>query len=343
MGDALYVHGGVTDAREARLAQAGLIAVQAGGMDSRTGVMAGPGSTALVTGTASTAPMQVSIAPHQWVASRGAANGPYLGALEATQLVNVGAAPASGTRIDVVYVKQGDATAGVPTPDATTAPVYGVLAGTVGAGKPNLATVVGAEELATVSVASTATRTDGAGVTISNTARQTVARGAPVPCRNQAEQDALTTYEGLLVNRLDVGRVLRRTGALWRPVGGDYTLGDGYLAAQTLLSATDFTDIATVTATSTGGECVARMTGVLFNGNSGTDRVAILRVLCDGTQIGSFGGITVPLTGLPRVTRVAAFASTPGAGAHTWKLQGNASAASAVFAETGLLTIIEKG
>lgn len=217
MGDALFVHGGVTDAQEARLALAGLIALQGPSlMDARTGVMHGPGSTALVTGTSSTAPMRVSIAPHNWVTTRGAANGPYLGALAAAQTVDIAAAPASGTRVDVVYVKQNDPTPGVPTPDtspATAQPIYGVLQGTVGAGKPSLATIVGAEELATVSVSAGATRTTDGTVLITNTARQVVARGVDIPVRDQAERDALTTHPLLTVKRLDTGKVERRNVA----------------------------------------------------------------------------------------------------------------------------------
>lgn len=203
MGDALHVSGGVTDAKEARLAQGGLIAVQGPTiLDARTGVMTGPGSTSLVTGTASTGPMTVAIAPHVAVTTRGAANGPYLGpVLEASTTVSIAAAPASGSRIDVVYAKQQDATSGVPSPDLTTAPLYGVVTGTSGSSptKPSLATVVGAVELATVQVAAGATSTNGTGVTITNTAAQVPARGAPVPVRTKAERDALAKYPGLEV------------------------------------------------------------------------------------------------------------------------------------------------
>jgi hypothetical protein len=217
MGDALHTHGGVTDAREARLAQGGLIAAHGPTtLDTRTGVLVGPGTTQLVTGTADTAPMRVAIAPHNWVTSRGAANGPYLGALEASTTVDIAAAPGSGTRTDVVWVKQQDATAGVPSPDASTAPEYGATTGTVGAGKPTIP--VGAEELATVDVAAGATATNGSGVTITNTARQTVARGARIPVRNQAERDALTTHPGLEVYRLDTGQVQLRGAAAWATV-----------------------------------------------------------------------------------------------------------------------------
>ena len=227
MGDALHVNGGVTDAREARLAQAGLIAVQGPSMlDARTGVMAGPNATALVTSTTSTAPMRVSVAAHQWVTTRGSANGPYLGVLEAPTTVDIAAAPGSGTRIDVIYVKQQDSTPGVPTADATTAPLYGVKAGTVGGGKPTLTDIVGAEELATVQVNAGATATNGAGVTITNTARVTAARGAPVVCRTLTEANTMTGYPG--ADQIIVANSWRRwhDGTRWRFHGDHVTVAN---------------------------------------------------------------------------------------------------------------------
>lgn len=209
MADALGTPGGVVSAKDHRLANGGLLATQGSStLDARTGVMWGPGTTALVTGTSATAPMTVSIAPHHAVSSRGAGDGPYLGpTLESSTTVTIAAAPGSNSRIDVVYAKQGD-TASSISPDGASAPVYGVVQGTASAtpAKPSLSGVVGAVEIATVQVAAGATATNGAGVTISNTAAQVVARGALIPVRNQAEQDALTTFPGLRIHRLDTGR-----------------------------------------------------------------------------------------------------------------------------------------
>ena len=205
--DALFVNGGVTDAREARLDSGALIAVQGPtALDARTGVLAGPGSTALVTGTSATAPMSYAIAPHHAVTSRGASNGPYIGpTLDASTTVATTAAPGSGSRIDVIYVKQQDSTAGVPTPDGSTAPLYGVVQGTSSTGTPvKPALPVGAEELATATVTSSATATNGAGVTITNTARQTAARGGVIPVRTKAERDTIAAGEGQPVWRRDL-------------------------------------------------------------------------------------------------------------------------------------------
>ncbi|RBY82689.1 hypothetical protein [Blastococcus sp. TF02A-26] len=217
--DALTAGAGQTDQRDARHAVGGLLAVQGPtALDVRTGVLHGPGSTALITGTAKTGPkMSVLIGVHHSVGSRGVANGPYLGpTLDAALEVDVDLAPATGSRIDVVYERQRDTTSGVPTPDAATGPEYGVLKGSSSTGtptKPDLSTIVGATELGTVTVAAGATSTNGSNVTIANTARQTVARGARVPVRNQAERDALTAFPGLEVYRLDNGQVQLCTAA----------------------------------------------------------------------------------------------------------------------------------
>jgi hypothetical protein len=219
VADALHTPG-ATSAADARLADAGLIAAHGAGMAVRTGVLYGPGATGLVTGTAATAPMTVQVAAHHWVTTRGPADGVYRGAAEAVRTVNIAAAPAANSRIDVVYVKQND-TASTISPDGTTGDVYAVAQGTAAATPAKPAIPVGAEELATITVAAGATATNGAGVTITNTARLTTGRGAPVPVRNAAERDALTSYPGLKVFRIDLGyeELYASTTTGWLPIG----------------------------------------------------------------------------------------------------------------------------
>lgn len=202
---------GVVSDEDHRLALAGMIAPQTSSLAVRTGVLWGPGTTALVTGTAATGTMTVSIAVHHAVTTRGTADGIYLGpTLDAATTVNIAAAPASNSRIDVVYVKQNDTSSTISVDSGSTAPIYGVVTGTAAVSPTKPAIPVGAQELATVTVAAGATSTNGAGVTIANTAVQTVARGARIPCRTQAERDALTTFAGLEVYRLDTGAVEQR-------------------------------------------------------------------------------------------------------------------------------------
>lgn len=235
MGNALHTPGlpgvGAVSPAEARLDDAGLIAAGATLLEPRTGVLYGPGAATLLTGTADTAPMTVAIGAHHWVSSRQASDGVYRGANEqAGRKVNIGAAPGSGAgdRVDVVYVKQGDPQSTVSTghaTDATAAPVYGVLAGTPGSGKPSLTGIPGAEEVGTVTVSPGAASTNGAGVAIANTARLTVARGAPIPVRNQAERDAITTPLQQ-VHRLDTGGwEIRALNGQWVPITSLYDTG----------------------------------------------------------------------------------------------------------------------
>lgn len=229
MGDALHTHGGVTSAQEARLADGGLLAVHGpGALDVRTGVLHGPGSTALITSTADTAPMAVLVAAHHAVTMRQPSEGPYRGATEVATRVPIDAAPASGSRIDVVWVKQNDSSAGVLNPDASTGWLVSKTTGTAATSPTKPAIPTGAEELGTVRVDAGATRTDGAGVTIANTARLTAARGAPIPVRSKAERDSLTPYDGLTVVRLDVtgAPIERHTGSRWKRIGLDPVSAD---------------------------------------------------------------------------------------------------------------------
>lgn len=246
MGSALHTKGntpgvGVTSAEEARLADGGLLAVGSGGLVStRTGVLVGPGATALVTGTSSTGTMRYSVAAHHWVTNRGVvSDGVYRGAAETAKLVDTTAAPGTGSRIDIVWVKQNDAGSTIAA-DATSVPVYGCTQGTSSTGTPSPPTIpTGAEELARATVLAGATRTDdGTKVTISQTARITVARGAPVPVRSKTERDGLDKYVGLTVIRLDMaGREQRYTGTYWAdpsdvPVLASIAARDAYFAGE---------------------------------------------------------------------------------------------------------------
>jgi hypothetical protein len=209
MADALGTPGGVVSDEEFRVDLAGLIAGQSSSIAARTGVMWGPGSSSVITGTSATGTMTVNVGVHHWVSSRAAADGIYLGAKEASSTLNIAAAPGSNSRIDVVYAKQNDAGSTI-SPDGSTSELYGVVTGTAAASPTKPAIPLGAVEIGTVTVAAGATSTAGAGVTINNTAALTVARGADIPVRNQAERDALTTFPFLTVKRLDTGNIEAR-------------------------------------------------------------------------------------------------------------------------------------
>lgn len=220
--DALGTAGGVVSALDHRMAIGGTVAVQGPTLtDIRTGVLRGPSSAALITGTAATGTMTVNVPAFHAVTQRNAAGGVYLGPVqEVATTVNIAAAPASNSRIDVVWVKENDADTSVLTPDATTGPSLGVTTGTAAASPTKPSIPVGALELGTVTVAAGATATNGAGVTIANTARQTVARGARVPVLNQTDRDSMQVFPGLEVYRIDTGKVELYTLGAW------YTLYD---------------------------------------------------------------------------------------------------------------------
>lgn len=290
--DALHTDGAVTDSRDARHAQGGMIAKQGPTiLDVRTGVCVGPGSTALVTGTAATGTMTVSIAPHVAVGLRSTADGPYLGpTLEAATTVNIAAAPGANSRIDVVWAKQRNAASTV-SPDASTAPEYGVTTGTAAASPVKPSIPVGAVELATVQVAVGATATNGAGVTITNTAKQVVAAGAPVPVRSQTERDALTAFAGLQVYRIDTGAVELYTSS-WQTLFSPSSKILGYESGATAF-ATAGTAEERVTATEcnitaslvTGRAYRARFKGRLSASSAGALLLATLRLRSGATPI----------------------------------------------------------
>lgn len=213
--DGLFVVGaagaGQTSPTEARLAAAGLLAPGAGGIDFRPGALYGPGNPLGVTGTGS---MTYSVAAGHFAASRGTSLGVYLACNDAAATVSTGAAPGSGSRYDLIWIRQPDAEQG----DADSVAVIGVTQGTSSGSptKPYGSVPAGALVLAESLVASGATSTnDVAHVTITQVAAWTAARGALVPVRSQTERDALTLFESLTVWRLDVHALETYTGTAW--------------------------------------------------------------------------------------------------------------------------------
>lgn len=215
--DGLGSPGLVESAPDVRHAVAGLLA-PAGptSLDVRQGILAGPGTPLRVTGNADTAPMSVSVAAGQYVASKAASNGPNLGSNDATTKVSLSPAPAADSRYDLVWIMQRDSTALV-SPDGSNGAAFGVTEGAAAASptKPYASVPVGALVLAEVLVAAGATATNGAGVTITNMPKLTVARGGILPVATQAERDALTPYEGMVIARLDTGNLERYQGGAW--------------------------------------------------------------------------------------------------------------------------------
>ncbi len=134
---------------------------------------------------------------------------------------------------------------------------------------------------------------------------------------------------------------------IWAQV--DRTIGERFLSTTgpTLLSGSPTWDTVytgtDLTGVTDGGLVLARWSVQLWNGVSGVDRTASVRVNCNGTIIGTgLTGFTVPLQNTRPVMRFGTDTHTPAAGIHTWWLQVQASAASAVYCEAASLRIVEK-
>lgn len=230
--DALGTAGGVVSAQDHRLAISSLLMpLSTGALDTRTGVFPGPGWSTIITGTSATGTMTVNVGVFQSATARSSAGGAYLGPTqEAAITVNIATAPASNSRIDVVYVKQQDADATVLTPDGTTTPIVGVVTGTAAASPAKPGLPIGALELGTVTVAAGATSTAGAGVTIANTARSAVAAGGIAPIRSG--DSAAGAYVGQYRDHPTSG-LQRWDGSTWNP----YATASSVASSQAALTA----------------------------------------------------------------------------------------------------------
>lgn len=190
----------ITDSRRTT---AGLVARNADGTP-RAGVFPA-GATPLVTGRAS---MGYDVAPFLAATSR-INTGVELIANDAVTVVPTTAAPASNSRIDVIWVRSQFA----QHADANNDVVFGVTQGTPAAvpGKPVIP--AGALELATATILSTTTTT--ATVVITQTHPFTAAAGGTVWVRNAAEMAAWAAPNGARVLRLDNGSEFERIGGAW--------------------------------------------------------------------------------------------------------------------------------
>ncbi|UJQ86810.1 virion structural protein [Arthrobacter phage Reedo] len=181
---------------EGRLALAGLVFENSPG-NPRSGLL-DQKATTVVSGTAN---MSYDVAPITPVISRAAGEGVYIFTLTGTSNVPTTAAPATGSRYDLIYVKQNDLDKG----DADNNAVVSVLQGADAASptKPYASLPAGAYVLAEALVQSGATATNSASVTITQVWKYTVLRGAPLPIRNKAERDEITGARGMEITRLD--------------------------------------------------------------------------------------------------------------------------------------------
>lgn len=120
-------------------------------------------------------------------------------------------------------------------------------------------------------------------------------------------------------------------------------LGSNRVTTRITVPGNAWGDLVVVTASSSGALCVADWKAQFANANSGGNRVLSFRLLVDGVQVGSDIGYDVPLSsGLIGYSAAFDFESSPAAGSHVWRLQGNASTASAVYVNQAVLTVTEQ-
>lgn len=216
---------------DTRRTTAGLVVRNADGTP-RAGVF--PSHTgALVTGRAS---MGYDVAPFLAATSR-INTGVELIANDAVTIVPTIAAPASNSRIDVIWVRSQF----MQHADTNNDVVFGVTQGTAAAipSKPSIPP--GALELATAEILSTTTTT--ATAVITQTYQCTAAAGGVVLARSNAERDAWSAADGSVVRVIGSGVEFRRSGTEWLSAPGAHaeftgtvTVNDGGLASLPVMA-----------------------------------------------------------------------------------------------------------
>lgn len=197
-----------TTPQEARLALSGLLFHNSSGV-VRSGVL-DPASHTLVGGTAN---MSYNVFGHHPVIRRAADDGAYQPTFTGTTNVPTDAAPGSGSRWDLIWVKQNDTDKGDPDNLA----YAGVTVGTSGTtpGKPTASVPEGALVLAEALVQTLAPSTSSGLVTITQVFPYTTTRGGTLIVRDGTDRGTITPVEGTRVLRRDLSNTIEtyRNGA----------------------------------------------------------------------------------------------------------------------------------
>lgn len=189
-----FIRDAATTPLDARLANMALIVANGDGTP-RTGVLETRSGIVTALGT-----MHVAVAAATFATSKGRADGVAIFANDGPVNVAIPAAPASNSRIDVIWVKHNDTETG----DANSQPTFGVTSGAAAASptKPGIPT--GALELATLRVYAGTTAADGGSNTLTETYRMTTTQGGVVPFRTKTDLDLWTNAaDGQLAIALD--------------------------------------------------------------------------------------------------------------------------------------------
>lgn len=181
-----------TTPKEHRLALAGQYAENAPGVP-RSGLLV-QAATNVVSPTAATGTMTYLVSEVAAVIGRGVGDGVYtpttVGATIANRTVNTAASPASGSRWDLVWIKQNDQEKG----DANNEAILGVTSGTAAASpvRPTGSVPAGAMVLSEHQIFSGTATTTAAPNTTTQLWRHTAARGAPFTIRTPTERAEVT-------------------------------------------------------------------------------------------------------------------------------------------------------
>lgn len=203
-----FIRNAATTPLDARLMDMAGLVCNADG-SPRAGVL-GAANLSIVTALAT---MNVAVAAAEFVTTKGKADGVAIFTNDGTVNVAIGAAPASNSRIDVIYVKHNDNTTG----DANSNPIFGVQAGVAAASPTKPAIPTGALELATLRVYAGTTAANGGSNTLVNTYAMTAARGGTVPFRTKAELDLWTNpVDGQEAYVVGESSTYKRIGGAWK-------------------------------------------------------------------------------------------------------------------------------
>lgn len=201
-----FIRNAVTTPLDARLMDMATIVCNADG-SPRAGVLGGANPSIV----SALATMHVAVAAAEFATTKGKADGVAIFTNDGTVNVAIAAAPASNSRIDVIYVKHNDNTTG----DANSTPIFGVAQGTAAASptKPGIPT--GALELATLRVYAGTTAANGGANVLTNTYAMTAARGGVVTFRTYADLAAWTTAVAGQIAYVIGGNLYEWTGSGW--------------------------------------------------------------------------------------------------------------------------------
>jgi hypothetical protein len=197
---------------EARVALAGLL-TQSGDLGVTPGVLSG----GVVSGRSTAPTWAYSVGAGHYVTTRSATDGAVLMATDGpTDTPTVSAAPATGSRWDLIWIRHRD----VENADPDSNAVLGVTSGASGGSpsKPYGSVPVGALVLAEAQVSAGASNTADPLVTITPVAPRVAARGGIIPVTSTTQRDLLSAV-GSPANPIYTdlgGTIYRSTGSGWK-------------------------------------------------------------------------------------------------------------------------------